>query len=57
MSEDQRDSLELLNDRYSAVERALYSATNRLLVNELSAARELLEDAIAHVEHEGALSH
>ena len=57
MSEDQRDSLELLNDRYSAVERALYSATNRLLVNELLAARELLEDAIAHVEHEGALSH
>jgi hypothetical protein len=51
MSGDQTDSIQLLNDRYSVVQRALYSATNRLLVNELLVARELLDGAIAYVKH------
>ena len=54
MNNDQMDSIQLLNDRYSAVERALYSATSRLLVNELLTAKELLDGAIAHVKHEAS---
>ena len=50
-SDDLQRSIELLNNAYTAVERALYACMNRQAVDELQCAEELLELAIAHVKH------
>jgi hypothetical protein len=49
-SDDLRRSIDLLNDAYAAVERALGACMNRQALEELQSAEELLELAIAHVK-------
>jgi hypothetical protein len=44
------DSIDLLNDAYAAVERALGACMNRQALDELLRAKDLLELAIAHVK-------
>jgi hypothetical protein len=52
-SDDVRQSIELLNACYAAVERALYTSMNRqALLDELQRAEDLLELAIAHVKEQ-----